>query len=267
MFHRDPPDTLPAPLDPVATRELFRQARLGDGRSRRRLIEHNLRLVRAVLRRFLEARSFTPVDGEDLFQAGCVGLLQAVDGFDPERGIRFSTYAVPFILGEMRRHLRQQAAPDLPRSLWQRSGRVAAARTQLLQQFGREPTLAELGQATGLSAQDVAAALEAQMMLTGSSSPPAARHRRAAGGQERGDARERMSEPGEEDVSFQRADERVALQEMLARLAPADRQLLELRFFQQLSQVEVAARLGLSQPYVSRRERQLLAQLRSGFRE
>ncbi|MBE3577449.1 MAG: sigma-70 family RNA polymerase sigma factor [Limnochordales bacterium] len=244
---------MPAPLDPAATQELFRKARQGDELARQRLVEHNLRLVRAVVRRFREARLFIPVDDDDLFQAGCIGLLQAVDGFDPERGIQFSTYAVPFILGEIRRYVRQQVAPDLPRSLWQRSGQVATVRTRFLQQWGREPTLAELSRLTGLSTQDVAEALEVQEWLgelsrtpgTGLATP--------------------VPEPGQEDARLEGTHDRVALHEALARLPPADRLLLELRFFRQLSQPEVAARLGLSQPHISRRERQLLARLRSGF--
>lgn len=229
-------DPLPPPLRPEEVMPLFRRIRAGDQGARTEAIERNLRLVVQVLNRFLETRSVAQGDLDDLFQAGCLGLMQAVDGFQPERAVRFSSYAVPFILGEIRRAFRRLVAPDLPRSLWQRRGRLLEVREELAQKLGREPTLGEIAAAAGVSSPEVAEGLE-QLQ-------PAARLE------------------GADQTVWERSEDRITLEQLMAGLSAGDRLLFRLRFLEGRSQSEVAWRLHVSQPQVSRRERQLLAQLR-----
>src|SRR5690606_9100909 len=140
-------------------RELIAAAQAGDPEARRRMVEANMRLVHAIVRRFT-SRLHGGAAGaaEDLFQVGCLGLLKAVDGFDVSRPVRFSTYAVPVIVGELRRYLREQHPVRVSRGLRDVGMRVAACRQQLSQAWGRSPSVEEVSSALGLSREEVAAA-------------------------------------------------------------------------------------------------------------
>lgn len=203
----------------------------------------NLGLVHACARRFLGRG----IEYDDLFQAGCVGLVKAVDGFQPERGLCFSTYAVPLILGEMRHLFREGGAIKVSRSLRSLSLQVARLRENLLNACGREPTVeelaAELGIEPALAAQAVCVAL-----------PPLSLTRQEEG------------EEGQIDLPCDSPEESVtdklALRQVLDELAPRDRALIEMRYLRRQTQQATADALGMTQVQVSRRERAILLQLR-----
>ena len=203
----------------------------------------NLGLVHACAKRFMGRG----IEYDDLFQAGCVGLVKAVDGFEPQRGLCFSTYAVPLILGEMRHLFREGGAVKVSRSLRSLSLQVGRLREKLLNLLGREPTVEELAQELGiepaLAAQAVCVAL-----------PPLSLTR-----QEEGDE-------GQIDLPCDSPEEMVtdklALRQVMAKLPLQDRTLIEMRYLRRQTQQATADALGMTQVQVSRRERALLMEMR-----
>jgi len=203
----------------------------------------NLGLVHACARRFVGRG----IEYDDLFQAGCVGLLKAADGFEPERGLCFSTYAVPLILGEMRHLFREGGAVKVSRSLRSLATQAGRLREKLLSLHGREPTVeelaAELGIEPALAAQAVCVAL-----------PPLSLTRQEEG------------EEGQIDLPCDSPEESVtdklALRQVLRALPPRDRALIEMRYLRRQTQQAVADQLGMTQVQVSRRERAILLEMR-----
>lgn len=212
--------------------------------SREQTICDNIGLVHACVRRFLGRG----MEYDDLFQAGCVGLVKAADGFDAERGLRFSTYAVPVILGEMRRLFRDGGSVKVSRSLKELSMRAVREREHFAAREGREPTVGELAELLGVEAEQAAEALGAAL-------PPLSLTR--AGEEDEGDQMDLPVEPPEESIT-----DRLALRQVLEELAPRDRQLIELRYLRRHTQQATAEQLGMTQVQVSRRERVILAQMR-----
>lgn len=204
----------------------------------------NLGLVHTCARRFIGRG----IDYDDLYQAGCMGLVKAVDGFDDSRGLRLSTYAVPVILGEIRRLFRDGGTVKVSRSLKELSMRVSKERDAFQVREGREPTVSELSDLLGLEREQVVEALGAAL--------PALSLTRA-GDEADGD---------EIDVPVASPDEaitdRLALQQVLAALPENDRSLIELRYFRRKTQQFTADTLGMTQVQVSRRERLILRELR-----
>ncbi|NLG79386.1 MAG: sigma-70 family RNA polymerase sigma factor [Firmicutes bacterium] len=234
-------------LSDEEVRELAARIRAGDVEAREELVSRNLRLVMSIVSRFLERTS----DPEDLFQVGCLGLLHAADRFDASLGTRFSTYAVPVIMGEIRRHLRDTGAVKVGRTLRERAARVETARAQLRVALGRDPTVEEVSLETGLSREEVVETQEAFQPVASLSEPAS------------GDSPSPLEEQLAAEGSF--ADERVesiALQQAMMRLSPSERAVLKLRFFDEMKQVDVARRLGISQPQVSKIEQRALRRLR-----
>jgi RNA polymerase sporulation-specific sigma factor len=228
---------------------LCRAAARGDRAARERIVAANLGLVRHVVRRF---RAMGLAEEEELFQVGVLGLLKAVDRFDPERGTRLSTYAVPLILGEIQRYLRDVAPAGPGRGAQRLAQAARAAEERLAQQLRRPPTVAEVAAELGVSAGELAAALEAARR-------PASLDEVAPSPEGEGrPLHERLPAPGGE---WDRALVRV----LLARLPPRERQILVLRYYRDLSQAEVGALLGLSQPQVSRVEQRALQALRRAW--
>ena len=211
--------------------------------TRDEVVQSNLGLVHTCARRFMGRG----IEYDDLFQAGCVGLVKAVDGFEPERGLCFSTYAVPLILGEMRHLFREGGAVKVSRSLRSLSLQVGRLREKLLSAHGREPTVEELATELGiepaLAAQAVCVALP-PLSLTHS---------------EEGDE-------GQIDLPCESHEERVtdhlALRQVLGGLEPQDRTLIEMRYLRKMTQQTVADQLGMTQVQVSRKERTLLLEMR-----
>ena len=183
---------------------------------------------------------------EDLYSAGCEGLVKAANAFDSTRGVQFSTYAVPVILGEIKRLFRDGGAVHVSRSLRELSLKVQQIREQYLKETGNDPPLSVLSERTGASPEDITTALCACAPVVSLTAPD--------------------EEEGQIDIAVEAPDEKIsdslALQQVMATLAPTDRKLLELRYFRELTQVKTAAALGMTQVQVSRREKKLLLYLR-----
>lgn len=201
----------------------------------------NLGLVHACAKRF----AGKGVEYDDLFQAGCVGLVKAADGFEPQRGLKFSTYAVPLILGEMRHLFREGTAVKISRSLHALSYRVSRAREQMAAALGREPTVEELARELDMEPAEVAQAVTVAL-------PPL--------------SLTAEDEDGQLDLPVESEEEhitdRLALIQVLEELPPRDRALIRLRYMGRQTQQATARRLGMTQVQVSRRERAVLRELR-----
>jgi RNA polymerase sigma-B factor len=241
-------------LEPDRRQELEDQfiayARHHDPALREQLVARHLGLAEYLARRF--ANRGEPL--EDLVQVASLGLINAVDRFDPERGAEFSTYATHTIVGELKRHFRDKGwairAPRRMQELYLRLGKAVAA---LSQELGRSPTIAELASELRASEEEVLEALEAGQAYRSASLDAAVN--------EEGDALAKRL--GEEDQSLEEAESRAMLSPLLAQLPPRERLILELRFFEGLTQSEIAARLGISQMHVSRLLARSVAQLRA----
>lgn len=228
--------------------DLWRRLRGGDPGAREELVRRHLPLVRHLASRF----AAPALDLDDLVQVGCIGLLKAIDRFDPDRGLQFSTYAVPVILGELRRHLREQAAAlKISRGGRELARAARQARQRLAQQLGREPSARELAEAVGADPAELVAALEATQ--------PAVSLFQAVGDDE--DPGELLDVLAADDGES--AFRRAVLADLMARLEPRLRAILLLRYLADRTQTEVARAVGLSQGQVSRLERQALARLRA----
>lgn len=199
-------------------------------------------LVRALVPRFLGRG----IEYDDLFQAGCVGLMKAAAHFDPDRGYQFSTYAVPVILGEMRRLFRDGGTVKVSRGLRELSLKAVRTAERIAMETGSEPTVSELAAELGVSPEKCAEALNAGM-------PPV--------------SLTREEDDGENDIPVasheEKISDRLALRQVMAALPDDDRRLLQYRYYGNKTQVETAKALGISQVQVSRREKKLLLHLRS----
>jgi RNA polymerase sigma-B factor len=216
------------------------------------LIAAHLGLAEYLARRF--ANRGEPLD--DLIQVASVGLLKAVDRFDPDRGLEFSTYATPTIVGELKRHFRDKGwAVRVPRRVQELHLRLAKVVNTLGQELGRSPTITEIARYAEVSEEEVLEAIEA-----GHAYRFASLDAPTGGGDE--DASTLASQLGEEDPSMEDIEHRVALSPLLAKLPPRERTILHLRFFEGMTQSEIASRLGISQMHVSRLLARSLAQLR-----
>ncbi len=225
--------------------ELLDAARAGDREAAERLLEANSGLIWSVARRFFGRG----VEGDDLYQLGCVGFLKALGTFDPAYGTRFSTYAVPKISGEIRRFLRDDGPVKVSRSLKERSAVVRAAREKLTQRLGREPRLTELSGETGLLPEEIA---ETELAVSGVDSL------QQSLGEDGLTLQDVLSAPEQEG----RLLERLALREAVAGLPERERSVIALRYWRGLTQAAAARLLGVSQVQVSRLERRALEQLR-----
>ncbi len=204
----------------------------------------NMGLVHACAGRF-KGRG---MEYDDLYQAGCVGLIKAADGFEPERGLKFSTYAVPVILGEIKRLFRDGGAVKISRPLKELSLRATRERERLAKEHGREPTIEELAVALDIEPAEAAQAITASL-------PPLSLTR--TGEEDDGDEIDLPTASPEAEIT-----DRLALQQLLSQLAERDRQLITLRYVARQTQQATAERLGMTQVQVSRRERSLLLAMR-----
>lgn len=204
----------------------------------------NMGLVHTCAKRF-RGRG---VEYDDLVQAGCIGLIKAADGFEQERGLKFSTYAVPLILGEMKRLFRDGGAVKISRPLKELSLRATRERERLAVAFGREPSVEELACALGIEPAEAAQAICASL-------PPLSLTR--TNDEEDSEQIDLPCASPEEQIT-----DRLALQQLLAQLEPRDRRLIELRYVARRTQQATAEQLGMTQVQVSRRERTLLLTMR-----
>jgi RNA polymerase sigma-B factor len=229
--------------------------RTGDAAVRDELVAAHLRLAVHLARRF-EHRG-VPLD--DLTQVASIGLLQAIDRFEPERGLEFSTFATPTIVGELKRHFRDKGwSVRVPRRIQELHGRVNAVVGELTHQLGRSPTIAELARATRASEEEVLEAMEAAQAYR-STSLDAAGQSSHDGGDDPGDGADHL---GGDDSSLFAVENRVLVERLMASLSPREQLMVRLRFYEDMSQAEIAERLGISQMHVSRLLARCLATLR-----
>lgn len=232
------------------TRRLIQLAHKGDVIARETLINANLKLVCNVIRRF-EGRGY---DADDLFQIGCIGLIKAIDKFDLRFKVKFSTYAVPMIIGEIRRFLRDDTPVRVSRSLKELAWKIQNIRERLAAELSREPTVGEIAEALKVPRDELVAALDAAQ-------PRASLYDILH--QEEGDPIYIMDQVHHRGDGEDTWAERIDLDRLLDGLPQRMRQIITWRFFEDLTQAEVARRLGLSQVQVSRLEREALHKLRT----
>ena len=230
-------------------RQLLLQAHAGDAGARERMVEGNLRLVLSVVQRFAQRGE----NLDDLFQVGCIGLIKAIDNFDPAQPVRFSTYGVPMIIGEIRRFLRDNNVLRVSRSLRDTAYRAMQARETLEKQLGREPTMDEIAGEAGLSRREVTAALESVVEPVSLEEPVYT---------DGGDAMyliDQVRDPDGEDSWISG----LQFRQTVAGLTPREKRIMELRYLQGKTQMEVAQEIGISQAQVSRLEKGALSQFRT----
>ena len=235
-------------LGQAEMRELLKRAKSGDEQARERFIQCNLRLVLSVVQRFSGRGELA----DDLFQVGCIGLLKSVDGFDLDQDVRFSTYAVPMIAGEIRRHLRDYSAVRVPRSLRDTAYRAMQAKIRLTESLSREPSVGEIAKELGMNEANVVFALDAI------SDPVSLYDPVFHTDDETLCILDQISDP--KDSESKRVDS-IALREGISHLGERDQKILKLRYFACKTQVEVSKEIGISQAQVSRLEKSALRQL------
>ena len=218
----------------------------GDNSACERLVEENSGLIWSVVRHFLGRG----VETEDLFQIGCIGFLKAIKGFDTEYGTQFSTYAVPKISGEIRRFLRDDGTIKVSRGIKEQAQKIKCARNELEQSLGREPSLSELSELTGLSPEDIAAAETA----TGPT-----HSLQYESGDDGFSLENILGDYGQEE----RLIDRFSLDEAIKKLPEKEQMIISLRYFHGLTQDRTSRTVGVSQVQVSRLERKAIEQLRS----
>lgn len=231
------------------SREYLLKIKQGDTEAREEFIRANLRLVLSVIQRF----SGRGEQMDDLFQVGCIGLIKAIENFNTELDVRFSTYAVPMIIGELRRYLRDNTAMRVSRSLRDTAYRALRVRNELMDRFSREPRLAEIAKELEMSESDVAFALEAIQDPVSLFEPIY---------HDDGDAIFVMDQVRDERDCDDCWLDGIAIGRGLDRLAQRERRIIELRFFQGRTQMEVAEEIGISQAQVSRLEKNALKHMR-----
>ena len=231
---------------------LLKLSQQGDKVARERLIEGNLRLVLSVIQRFM-GRGENP---DDLFQVGCVGLLKAIANFNTELNVRFSTYGVPMIEGEVKRYLRDYSAIRVSRSVRDTAYRALQCKEALLTETGREPTLEEIAAKLELPVQVVTEAMDAMTAPVSLYEPVYS---------DGGDPLTVMDQVRDTKNTDEQWMERIALREAMAALGERERRILALRFFDGKTQMEVAGQVGISQAQVSRLEKNAIASLRKAI--
>lgn len=231
--------------------ELLRKIKAGDKSARDRLIRGNLRLVLSVIQRFIP-RGENP---DDLFQVGCIGLMKAIDNFDLSQNVRFSTYAVPMISGELRRYLRDNNPIRVSRSMRDLAYRAMQAKEQLTAKKGREPTVSEIATEIDAKRSDVVTALESISLPISLYEPVFS---------DSGDTLYALDQIGDKTDDKCWLDE-IALKESISTLNAREKNILFMRFLQGKTQVEVAEEIGISQAQVSRLEKGAIDRITKGI--
>lgn len=233
---------------------LFGLIEAGDMKAREKYIEGNLRLVLSVIKRF--SNSTENVD--DLFQIGCIGLIKAIDNFDTSLNVKFSTYAVPMITGEIRRHLRDNNAIRVSRSIKDTAYKVIYTKEELMRRSMKEPTIEEISKEIGISKEDIIYALDAIQNPMSLYDPIYT---------DGGDTLYVMDQVSDKKNKEENWVEHISLNEAIKRLNPREKEIITLRFFEGKTQMEVASVIGISQAQVSRLEKNALRVMRSYLTE
>jgi RNA polymerase sporulation-specific sigma factor len=237
-------------LEHEETLKLIKKAQSGDKEAQDILVKNNLGLVRSVLKRF----SNRGHEKEDLYQLGCIGLVKAIDKFDFSFDVKFSTYAVPMIMGEIKRFLRDDGMIKVSRSLKQTAGKVKTVKETLFKQFGREPTLQELSDKLDIEKEEIVMALESNLQPD---------YLYDVIYQDDGSPVHLIDKISQDKIEDQNeVTDRIALTEVLSKLKARERQIIVMRYFKDKTQMEVAKVLGISQVQVSRIEKKVLQNLK-----
>lgn len=231
------------------TQELLRRAKAGDQRAREELISGNLRLVLSVIQRFVNRGE----NADDLFQVGCIGLIKAIDNFNTDLDVRFSTYGVPMIIGEIRRYLRDNSTMRVSRAMRDTAYRVLQAKESYMAQHQKEPTVEEIASMLGLKREEVVFALDAILEPVSLYEPVYS---------DSGDTICVMDQVRDSRNTDEMWLEHIALKEAVSHLNERERKILAMRFFQGKTQMEVSNEIGISQAQVSRLEKNALRQIR-----
>ncbi|ABO67588.1 RNA polymerase sigma-F factorr [Geobacillus thermodenitrificans NG80-2] len=236
-----------SPIKDQEMKELIRRSQEGDQEARDEIIEKNMRLVWSVVQRFLN-RGY---EADDLFQIGCIGLLKSVDKFDLSYDVKFSTYAVPMIIGEIQRFLRDDGTVKVSRSLKEMGNKIRKAKDELSKTRGRAPTITEIADHLGVSPEEVVLAQEAVRS-------PASIHETVY--ENDGDPITLLDQIADADEASW--FEKIALKKAIEELDERERLIVYLRYYKDQTQSEVAARLGISQVQVSRLEKKILQHIK-----
>lgn len=236
------------------TLALIGRAHQGDKVARDKVYEENTGLIYSVVKRF----AGRGVEAEDLFQIGSIGLLKAVDKFDTSFEVKFSTYAVPMIIGEIRRYLRDTGIIKVSRSLKESQYRVFKIREDLEKKLGREPSVTELAEAAEISLEELNIVLEAGAEVE-------SLHKTIYQGE--GTELSLLDKIPEKENRQEKLLDKVLLEELLGRLKAEERKLIYMRYFQEMTQTEIARQLHISQVQVSRMEKRILKKLKKHCEE
>ena len=236
------------------TCELIRQAKEGNKKAQEILVEENTGLIWSVVKRF-QGRGY---DKEDLFQIGSIGLLKCIDNFDLERKVKFSTYAVPMIMGEIKRFLRDDGIIKVSRNVKNLARKIHFDREALSKDLNREPTIEELSQYSGVNKEDIVLAMESSANL---------QYLYDTIHQDDGSPVLLIDKISEDSIEDSNMVDRIALKDVLQNLDSKSRQIIMLRYFKDKTQVQVAKMLGISQVQVSRIEKKVLLEMRKQLEE
>ncbi len=233
--------------------ELFRRIKEGDEDARELYIKGNLRLVLSVIKRFQNSNE----NADDLFQIGCIGLIKAIDNFDLSLNVKFSTYAVPMIIGEVRRYLRDNSSIRVSRSLRDIAYKAIYARENYIKCHSKEPTVSEIAEEIGIDKETIVYAMDAIQNPVSLYEPVYT---------EGGDTLYVMDQISDKKNKEDRWIENLSLREAMQRLGERERHIINLRFFEGKTQMEVAEEIGISQAQVSRLEKNALKSMRNYLR-
>ena len=231
------------------TQQLLLKAKAGDKQAREELIQGNLRLVLSVIQRFANRGE----NADDLFQVGCIGLIKAIDNFNTDLDVKFSTYGVPMIVGEIRRYLRDNSTMRVSRAMRDTAYKVLQAKEAYIAQHQKEPTVEEIAGMLGIKREDVVFALDAILEPVSLYEPVYS---------DSGDTICVMDQVKDSKNTDEIWLERIALKEAVSRLSERERKILSMRFFQGKTQMEVSTEIGISQAQVSRLEKNAIRQIR-----
>jgi RNA polymerase sporulation-specific sigma factor len=234
-------------------KELLIKVKKGDKNARQKFISCNLKLVLSVIKKFNNRQE----DVDDLFQIGCVGLIKAIDNFNPDLNVQFSTYAVPMIIGEIRRYLRDNNPIRVSRSIRDLAYKALAFRDKYVKQNQKDPTLSEISNALNVSKEELSACLDA---IQEPVSLQEAVH--SSNDSDNLYVMDQISDKKDNDENW---SDRIALLDSLDKLSERERQIIKLRFFECKTQVEVSSEIGISQAQVSRLEKSAIKNIRRHY--
>lgn len=237
-------------LNNAEKEELFKRILQGDKEARELYIKGNLRLVLSIIQRFSNSNE----NVDDLFQIGCIGLMKAIDNFDITQNVKFSTYAVPMIIGEIRRYLRDNNSIRVSRSLRDTAYKAIYAKEALLKKNDKEPTVCEIADEIGMSKEDIVYALDAIQSPVSLYEPVYS---------EGGDTLYIMDQVSDKKNKEENWVEEISLKEALSKLSERERNIIELRFYEGKTQMEVAKEICISQAQVSRLEKSALRSMKN----